>query len=424
MSTTMTEQLRVPEPGLTVADLVGRARALRPLLRAEQEATESRAAPSPEAHELMRQQGLYRVVQPRLFGGYEFSLADMCRVSIEIARGCPSTGWYYSFTANHTQVIAALFNEAGQSAAFAPDGDFLAPVRAPVGNVAHKVDGGWQLDGRWDYCSGSAYATHFVPMVLIAPEDDPDGEPTEQGVAILPREQWTMLDDWGKNIMGMKGTSSNTIVVENQFIPDHMFSRGSATNLDLSTPTVGYELHRNPMYNGRLITVLHSESAAFAVGAARAALDDYEETVLPKRAIVAPFGPRIEHHNYQRAFGMALGMVDTAQSGLIGACERHLAHCEAALIQGAAGFTPEDDLRLMAVLQHVSQLCIDAVDILWRTGGTSVAKHGSRMQRYYRDLAVLRTHVGHQYETFAESLARARLGIDTEARDVNVAKRS
>jgi 3-hydroxy-9,10-secoandrosta-1,3,5(10)-triene-9,17-dione monooxygenase len=420
---TITQELPIPEPNLTADDLLERAKSLLPLLREEQEATEERAAPSFEIHEQMRKLGLYRIVQPRRFGGYEFSLEDMCRVSIQIARGCPSTGWYYSFTANHTQIVAQLFGEEGQSKAFGPDGDFLAPVRAPVGNVARKVDGGWLLDGRWDYCSGAPYATHFVPMVLIAPEDDPDGDTTDQGVAIVPREQWTMLEDWGDNIIGMRGTGSNTIVIESQFIPDCSFARGSATNIDLSKPTPGYELHGNPMYSGRLISVLHSESAAFAVGTARAALDDYEEFVMPKRAIVAPFGPRIEHHNYQRAFGLALGMVDTAELALYGACQRHLHHSTRAVTEGPAGFTAEQDLRLMAVLQHVSQTCIDAVDLLWRTGGTSVAKSDSRMQRYYRDLAVLRTHVGHQYETFAESLSRAHFGIDTEARDVNVAKR-
>jgi 3-hydroxy-9,10-secoandrosta-1,3,5(10)-triene-9,17-dione monooxygenase len=93
MSTTPTHSIPVPEPELTADEIVQRARDMVPTLRARQaEAEELGRLPDETSREFI-DAGFYRILQPRRFGGYEFDLPTFTRVAIELARGCPASGW-------------------------------------------------------------------------------------------------------------------------------------------------------------------------------------------------------------------------------------------------------------------------------------------------------------------------------------------
>ena len=68
-----TETIMSPESDSPDA-LVARAQALVPELRARQAATEKAGHALPEAIESFQDAGLYRVVQPKKFGGYEYGI--------------------------------------------------------------------------------------------------------------------------------------------------------------------------------------------------------------------------------------------------------------------------------------------------------------------------------------------------------------
>jgi 3-hydroxy-9,10-secoandrosta-1,3,5(10)-triene-9,17-dione monooxygenase len=77
-----------PEPDLTVDELLRRADALRPLLRERQTECEEAGELSEDTNRRFLAAGFYRILQPRLFGGYEFALPDFIRIIIAVARGC------------------------------------------------------------------------------------------------------------------------------------------------------------------------------------------------------------------------------------------------------------------------------------------------------------------------------------------------
>jgi 3-hydroxy-9,10-secoandrosta-1,3,5(10)-triene-9,17-dione monooxygenase len=394
-----------PEPDLTPEDLFDRARAMQPLLRQEQARTQERGTPAPEAHEQLLRSGLYRIIQPRRYGGYEFSFEDSLKAVIEISRGCPSTGWHYAFMAEHGMLLSTMFEEEAQAASFGPDGDFLAPGRIPMG-TATPVDDGWIVDGTWDYCSGAPYATHFLPSVLIP---SPGGPPVI-GTAVLPRAQWTMLDDWGGGLLGLAGSGSNSIKVDKQLIPSWAVVQRNPIALDVSTPPPGYELHGNPLYAGRLLSLLVAELGAWSVGVAWAMLDEYEQMMRTRQTMFPPKVMRFEHHDYLRNYGLALGYIDAAEAVVTRAAQLHLEFSKRG-VDGGESFSAEDDARLMSRYQHAFQLSWQAVDLLFRTGGTSAAMRDSHAQRYYRDFSMARTHIGQQLESAAEGLARCHFGL-------------
>src|SRR5262245_40783482 len=207
-----------PEPALSPAEIISRAEEVRPLLVEEQAATEQRSYYSEEVHEKFLEAGFYRMLVPRRFGGYEFDLPTFCRVIIEIARGCPSSGWLVCLSAGHALQVGSWFGEKAQAELFG-DGDFrCAAVAAPVG-VARRTDDGWELNGPHAYCSGAPYSTHYMGQTFM-PGKDEDGPPGQPLLFVAPRSTWTMLDDWG-DALGLKGSGSQSIRFDNARIPAH-----------------------------------------------------------------------------------------------------------------------------------------------------------------------------------------------------------
>jgi hypothetical protein len=54
----------------------------------------------------------------------------------------------------------------------------------------------------------------------------------------------------------------------------------------------------------------------------------------------------------------------------------------------------------------------EAVNIMFRTAGSSEAKPGRSMQRYFRDISTLLTHVSLTHDRSFEGVAKAHLGIE------------
>ena len=215
MSITVSQQsVRAPEPD---SDAGGDDRArdcVAARLRAEQDETERRGRYSEGLHHEFRKAGFYRCLQPRRFGGYEFDVKTYYRLGIELSRGDPSVGWCLIVGAGHALMLGSYFSEEAQAEGFGPTGDFAAPSVAAPSGTATPTDGGWLVKGKWGYASGAPYATHFMPSVLILSEQGPP----RAGLALIPRSQWKMLDDWGA-ILGMRGSGSNSIEVEGRACP-------------------------------------------------------------------------------------------------------------------------------------------------------------------------------------------------------------
>src|SRR5688572_2806532 len=111
-----------PEPGLTPAMLVERARAMRSLLREQQEAGDERGYYSDEIHQAFARNGFYRILQPKLFGGYEMDLVTFVKVIMEISQGHPSSGWCYALASSHALLVASHWSEDAQRELFGPTG--------------------------------------------------------------------------------------------------------------------------------------------------------------------------------------------------------------------------------------------------------------------------------------------------------------
>jgi 3-hydroxy-9,10-secoandrosta-1,3,5(10)-triene-9,17-dione monooxygenase len=397
-------EVPVPEPDLTPAEIVARAAALRPMIRDQQDESEQRGIYSEEIHREFLRAGFYRMLQPRRFGGYEFDLPTFWRAMVQISEGDPSTGWGLTLGSHHAFVVGSFWSERGQREIFGPDGDFRGPHRPLPGGTATPATGGYLVDGTWDYCSGAPYATHFMGNAIL-----PGTDPPEAVVVVIPTGQYTVLDDWGGGShLGMQATGSNSVRVEHVFVPEHLAVPANWTRREGATP--GTELHGNPMYLGMIYGIYHAGLVVSVVGAARASLAEMEHSITTRKTTFPPQVMRYEHHDYQRIWGLARGLTDAAEQLLYRGGDLYMEHCRRWADEGVP-FTREDDIRLFGMLQQAGRLASEAVELVFRSAGSSAAKRGSRLQRYFRDVAMYRGHIAAQYENLAAEFARAHFGL-------------
>jgi 3-hydroxy-9,10-secoandrosta-1,3,5(10)-triene-9,17-dione monooxygenase len=399
----------VPEPGLTPADMIARARALAPAIRADAPAAEKRGRYSEALHEQFRDAGFYRMLQPRYFGGYEFDIASFYRVIVEIATADPGIGWCLCLGAGHALQIGSYFEPEAQAEIFGSSGQFVAPLsiqgRESKPPCIARPDGdGYRVSGKWAYASGSPYSNFFMGGAQVGDNRD------ERIIVVVPRDSYEVLEDWG-NVMGLKASGSNSVVIKDAWIPRNFTVPGLGPIDDGDTP--GSRFHRNPMYAGQFMGFGAGELACSQVGAARAALAEFERIIKTSRPRFTPGVMKFEHHDWQRIFGLSMSMVQAAEAVLFRTGELYMEYSEAQ-VAGGDPFTPLKAWQLMGMQHQTTRLAWDAGLELFRAASTSNTGDGQPMQRFFRDLATFKNNGFHQPDFVAPEIARAYFGLPGE----------
>lgn len=386
-----------PEPNLTPEEMVARATALIPTLRMRQAQTEEAGRLLEETNRDFLDAGFYRVVQPRRFGGYEFSLQTYVRVMMEIARGCPSSGWVLALVSGHP-IMLADFEERAQVEAYGDDGDYRCPsVGSPV-PVKPEKDG-YRVSGAWDYTSGCDVSTHAMVSGLI-----PDGQGGMTArLMLVDRADYTIVDNW--HMMGMQGTGSRQVVIKDVLVPSY---RTAPMAMWLARGENA--AHPNPMYNGRKGSFFLIELGAVIVGTVKGALDLYDEICRTKKMRFPPKIFLYESHEFQQYFGDAQAKLDAAEALLLMVTNQYVEACSADPVTGGE-FSEETDRRLFAAAQEACKMAWDALEIIFTTAGTSIGAKDSMLARLYRDASVQKTHFVQQRSRTTVNAARLHFGL-------------
>jgi 3-hydroxy-9,10-secoandrosta-1,3,5(10)-triene-9,17-dione monooxygenase len=296
---------------------------------------------------------------------------------------------------------------------------FQAPhsARGEYGTI-RAADGGWIVNGTWPYCSGVPYATHFMgnARILNADGSPVPGSPPRVAVVIVPPGGFTMLDDWG-DTLGMRGTGSNGVRVENVFVPqDYAVVWGQGS--DKAAPTPGIELHGNPLYLGRWKPHYSCESQSVLIGATKGALEVYEE-VLRNRSLSRPgmFSDtkRYLDIGHQRNFGVALVKLASAEALMKQSTRMHAEYCERWKRDGIP-YSDFDEELVMHLIRQAGSIATESMDVIFASAGTRAAKDGDIIQRAFRDVSTIKTHASSQFLDTVPALSRLHFGITLEPR--------
>jgi 3-hydroxy-9,10-secoandrosta-1,3,5(10)-triene-9,17-dione monooxygenase len=405
--------VRIPEPNLAPTELIARAKALRPKVRDDAAAAEERGYYSQALHDEFTKAGFYRCLQPRKFGGYEFDIRTFFKTMIEISAGDPGIGWCLTLASGHALQIGSCFDEAAQAKIFGPEGHFIAPY-SPSGPspdaACVAVPGGYRVSGKWRYCSGVPYSTHFMGLAPMQGEPHPGGPAKKLVTIVVPRAQYEILDDW-HDMFGLRGSGSNSVVIKDAVIPpEFVTDRIFADNAAGTTP--GAAIHGNPLYGGLFSAFGAGELACSQVGAAWAALEAFEKHIKEAKPLFSPHLFKYQHHDWQRIFGLALSMTNAAEAVLLRVGELYLEYA------AAQHFTDAEAMQLWGMEHQASRLAWEAGYDLFRASSSQSIRDGQLMQRLFRDFATFRNNPAHQPDFTATRIAQAYFHLPIEDFDL------
>lgn len=200
--------------------LMSRAHEMVPRLQARARQTEELRRLPDETVAEMQEAGFFRVLQPKLYGGYEMDPQVFYDVCMTLAEGCMSTAWVYGVVGVHNWQIA-LFDPRAAADVWGKNTDVrIASTYMPKGQVK-PVEGGFRFSGRWGFSSGIDHCDWVFLGGLIFSE----GQPPEYRTFLLPKSDFEVIDTW--HTMGLKGTGSKDIVVKDVFVPEYRTHKAS-----------------------------------------------------------------------------------------------------------------------------------------------------------------------------------------------------
>ena len=203
-------------------DLVALGHALVPDFADRAARCESDCCVSDAAVEQFRETGLHKTLLPAAYGGYEMGFSALLETSFSIGKVCASSAWVCGLYMVHNW-LGGLFPKKAQDELWGQDlGTFISGSYAPIGK-ATLVEGGYLLSGRFPFSSGSPGAAWNLcgAMLPIGPE----GRPVP-AFTLVPKADY-QLDRESWRPVGLAGTGSFDVIVENAFVPDHRVLRFS-----------------------------------------------------------------------------------------------------------------------------------------------------------------------------------------------------
>jgi 3-hydroxy-9,10-secoandrosta-1,3,5(10)-triene-9,17-dione monooxygenase len=391
----MTASSNSGSPNLTRDDLIDRARDMIPMLRKRASEAEALRRLPDATNEAFHAAGLYRMYQPRRYGGYEMDYQAQIDVAAEIGRGCGSSAWVLSILASHSWVQGMLGLEA-QDEIWAKTPEAIIASAFPTrGATTTPVDGGLVIDGRWSFASGVDHC-EWSHLNLLVPRP---GQPPQHYFAAVPRSDYTIIDDW--HVAGMRGTGSKSIVVSKQFVPAH---RALDTHACIGGPTAGSALHPGPLYRMPLFALFAHGIVGPAVGMALGALDCVLD---PMRAARQTQGGQTvaELPTVQVRLAEASAEIDAARALLKAASDQ-------ATELAAADQLPalEQRVRWRRNGAYAGSLCLRAVERLYPLAGANGLADTSPFQRSFRDLHAACAHIALTWDVQAANYGGVLLG--------------
>lgn len=219
--------------------------------------------------------GAYRAFVPKALGGDELGPAEFCELIEKLSTADASTGWVASFGVS--AVYLGALPRATYETIFGTDPDtvFAGSIFPP--QVANQVEGGFEVQGRWPYCSGCMGAQLIGAGIRV------EGGSTSSlpRMAVMPREKISIKHTW--DVIGLTGTGSHDIVADCVVVPEEWtFIRGGEARRDEA-------IFRYPS-----MALASQVLAVVALGTAREALDWLHREAREKPAITGapPIGAR------------------------------------------------------------------------------------------------------------------------------------
>ena len=383
--------MSVPSP----AEVLERTRALIPKLAARAPEGERLRRLPDETIADMQSAGVFRVLQPKRWGGYEMDIHTYFDVQMALGEGDMSTAWVYGVVGVHPWLVALYDDRAAKDIWGADDSTLTCSSLMPVG-AATSVEGGFKLSGRWRYSSGSDHT-----QWAFLGGSPPGGTMEERRIFLVPRSDFEIVDVW--HVSGLKATGSQDIVVKDAFVPSYR-TVTFADNFCGVAP--GHAINTSPLYRLPFGQVFFRGVSTGAIGALQGMLDAYLD--YGKKRIGRTSGlPASEEAIVQLTCAEVAVAIDEMKTIL----HRNFRELER---YAAKGEMPPLKQRVEYKFHNavVAERCSLLAARLFKAAGTAGIAADLPFGRILSDITVGRQHISNQFEQAGKSYGAFLFGIE------------
>jgi len=378
------------------AELVERARALAPLVRAHADESERLRRLATPVVDALHGAGLFAMMRPEALGGAGLNAVEAAPILEEIAWADGAAGWNLAIGAGNSAFLALLEDRAAVDALLRDPRSLGAGSINPTSLRLVPASGGYRVSGALRFASGIHQATWLVAGGFVIeggkPRAAPDGLPSIVG-AFFKASEAKLLDTWRPT--GMAGTGSHDALLEDVFVPE-------AFTFDFRTTS---PRPLDPLAALPVFSRLGATLSAVAIGIAQRACDELVALAQTKAAMLSA-KPLRETARIQ---------IDVARArGLIEAGRAHLAHVAGGIfarIEAGAAPTLLDQARLrlsyLSTTEHGAQAC----DLMRNAAGMNAVLGGNALERCWRDVHALTQHLAVSSAHY-ERVGKALLGVE------------
>lgn len=378
----------------TSDEIIARARSMIPaLLKRAPDGERERRLPKETIAE-MQAAGLFKVLQPKRWGGYEMDMGTYYEVQMALGEGDMSVAWVYGVVGIHPWFVALLDEWAEQEIWAADNTTLICSSLMPTG-VAKPVDGGFRISGRWKYASGSDHcAWAFLGGIV-------EGQPDDRRVFVIPRKDYEIIDTW--YVPGLKATGSNDIEIKDAFVPEYRTQKYSDSFRGFGP---GQALNTGHLYKLPFGQVFFRGVSTGAIGALKGMLDAYIE--YGKKRIQRGSGAAAsEDMTIQITCAETAVAIDEMKTIL----HRNFRELER---YAARGEMPPMKLRLEYKFHNawVAERCSLLASRLFKAAGTAGMAADLPFGRFLADITVGRQHVSNQFDQIGRTYGAMLFGIE------------
>ena len=387
-------QGEIPSP----AELVDRARKLIPVLRERALAGDGDANVAPETVEDIKKAGLFRVLLPKRWGGYEMSPKVFYDIQMTLAEGDMSVGWIYGVIGVHNWQIALFDDRAGREVFENNPDAVIASTYMPKGKT-EPVEGGYRFSGRWQFSSGSKHAQWFFLGGLFP--GGGEGIPN-MGTFLLPREDVEIVETW--DTYGLKATGSHDEIVKDAFVPAY---RTPTHRQGFECNSPGNAVNTAPLYRLPFGQVFLRSVSTASIGALQALLDEVIGFASGK---LGSFGGKTADNPFAQ---LAVAEASATIADLKNTLYANFEHMEA---HAAAGTTPAmaDRLRFKYQSSEVASRCASVAGKLFRVAGGSGLFLDRPFARILANIQSGGQHQANSYELWGANFGASLLGHENQ----------
>ena len=350
----------------------------------------------------LRDAGVIRLLQPKEFGGLEAHPREFAETVMAIGAMDGATGWVSGIVGVHPWEMA-FFDAKAQEEVWGENPDtWIASPYAPMG-VATPVDGGYILNGRWSFSSGTDHCDWVMIGAAVGDVDGNRLNPPRSLHVLLPRSDYR-IDHQSWNVVGLRGTGSKDLVVENAFLPEYRTLRAERVMGGVAWQDAGRD---ETLYKFPFSCIFPLGITSSLVGIAEGALNCYIES---QRERVTVSGTAIKQDPYVlSALGDAAAEIAASRAALLETVDRFWD-----LTERGIEVTFEQRAIGRRTQTAAAWRAVRAVDEIFARAGGGALQLSNPLQRFWRDAHAGLSHAIHVPGSIFHASTLCQLGEEPQ----------